>query len=157
MSGRIIRPGKINRCIIPVIGKIKVGKKNENGYPQSLDYFDATGDYAHLFHHEFGKKPKEIEIVFVSDSLEDVCDERLEIRQGSKLFARGDGNLFEVWSEKQGKRIMLSVDDHPDLMEQCEAKSGGTWKTILTLRFIIPRICTVLGVWQFSNPVSPKL
>ena len=151
MQGRIIKHDQIDRFVMPEIGKIKVGQLNDKGNPESLDYFIASGKYAHLFHDVYGPKPNSIEIVFLSDSLVDSCFERYELRKGKKLFGKGDGQIFEIWSEKDQKHVTVSIDDYPDVMERAEAKAGNTWKSILTLRFFIPSVARVLGVWTFST------
>ena len=53
--------------ILPRVGQIKIGMKNANGYPQSVDYFIPTGKYAGLFTQAYGEKPQTIQIVFPDD------------------------------------------------------------------------------------------
>src|SRR5690349_16983445 len=71
---------------LPVLGKIKVGQKvqNDNGkeYPQSLDYFIVNEDskYAGQFKSAYPDKPSTISIVFPSNNIADVCNERYECR-----------------------------------------------------------------------------
>ena len=51
-TGRIKRPeAERNRLILPRVGQIKIGMRNANGYPQSVDYFIPVGKYAGLFTH----------------------------------------------------------------------------------------------------------
>lgn len=64
MKGRIKRPeAQQSRLILPRVGQIKIGIKNANGYPQSVDYFIPTGKYAGLFTQAYGEKPQTIQIV----------------------------------------------------------------------------------------------
>ena len=48
MKGRIRREVAVSP-LPPRLGKIKCGKRSEKGFPQSVDYFIATGKYAPLF------------------------------------------------------------------------------------------------------------
>lgn len=144
MNGRIEDDHK---NYMPIVGRIKCGMVNDKGYPQSLDYFRATGNYMAMFTEAFGDKPTSIEIVFLSDTVKDVCDERYEIRKGSKLYAWGDGETFNVWDDKTDYRSFTKAN-HPDIMERVEKRLGAKWDRTLTLRFLIPRIKGVLGVWQ---------
>lgn len=59
-KGRIVRPeAEKSRLILPRVGQIKIGMKNANGYPQSVDYFIPTGKYAGLFTQAYGENPKQ--------------------------------------------------------------------------------------------------
>lgn len=81
IKGRIVRPeAEKSRLILPRVGQIKIGMKNANGYPQSVDYFIPTGKYAGLFTQAYGEKPQTIQIVFPDDDPAKVCNERYEYR-----------------------------------------------------------------------------
>jgi hypothetical protein len=153
--GRIKRKEKPkNRSPLPIVGKIKVGKKTEQGYPTSLDYFRATGKYAEHFHKQYGKKPSNIQVIFVSDDLDSVCNERLELRDNKgDLFAYGDGETFHVWSHKREEYRQTTIEETPKVKEiaQKNAKSSKGWEVVLTLRFIIPKITGVAGMWQLTT------
>lgn len=154
MNGRIItRPGTESpRLKFPRIGKIKIGMKNAKGFPQSVDYFIATGKYAGLFTQAYGDKPQTIQIVFPDDDPETVCNEIYTYRDNSgALLARGDGSIFEVWNGKQ--YVKYNVEQYPDIMERITRnnptkKGAENWEIELTLRFIIPKIRGVVGVWE---------
>ena len=158
MKGRIIRNEMINRLSLPIIGKIKIGIKDDRGLPKSIDYFVSTGKYAGLFTKAYGEKPQTIQIVFSDDNAEKVCRERYEYRndQGD-LIASGDGETFEVWDGK--KYQTLTTEQYPNLMHSIEARypnklyqrTGEGWQIVLTLNFIIPCVRGVAGVWQFST------
>lgn len=154
MNGRIVaRPGAESpRLKFPRIGKIKIGMKNARGFPQSVDYFIATGKYAGLFAQAYGDKPQTIQIVFPDDDPETVCNEIYTYRDNSgALLARGDGSIFEVWNGKQ--YVKYNVEQYPDIMERITRnnptkKGAENWEIELTLRFIIPKIRGVVGVWE---------
>lgn len=140
---------------LPEIGRLHIGLKNASGYPQSIDYFRATGKYAGLFEKAMGEKPSTIQVIFPSDDPLKVCNERYEYRDNSgALVARGDGRVFEVWDGK--KYAPYSVEQYPNIMQQicqkCPKKRGeDNWDIVLTLRFIVPAVRGVVGVWQFST------
>ena len=160
MTGRIYRPEQGAGILeLPEIGRLHIGKKQmgQNGreYPVSVDYFIPAGKYAGMFTAALGEKPQTIQIIFPDDSPEKVCNERYEFRDDKgALVARGDGRTFEIWDGK--KYVPYSVDAYPDIMDQI-AKNNPTkrgadnWDIVLTLRFIVPAVRGIVGVWQFST------
>lgn len=150
MSGRIIR--ETRRESLTRIGKIKIGEKyvNQAGkeIPRSLDYFVADGTYKNLFDSAFGEKPNSIEIVFISDQEEDSCYERLELRQGAKLFAYGDGCNFKIWDQNSNVYVNRELDT--DGILELEKKIKSKFEEVLTLNFLIPRI-KVFGFWSLTT------
>lgn len=160
MGGRIYRPEQGAGILeLPEIGRLHIGKKQmgQNGreYPVSVDYFIPAGKYAGMFTQALGEKPQTIQIIFPDDSPEKVCNERYEYRDDKgALVARGDGRTFEIWDGK--KYVPYSVDAYPDIMDQI-AKNNPTkrgadnWDIVLTLRFIVPAVRGIVGVWQFST------
>lgn len=160
MGGRIIRPEQGAGILeLPEIGRLHIGKKQmgQNGreYPVSVDYFIPTGKYAGLFTNALGEKPQTITVIFPSDDAAQVCNERYEYRDDKgALVARGDGHTFEIWDGK--KYAPYSVDQYPDIMDQITARNptkrgAENWDIALTLRFIVPAVRGVVGVWQFST------
>ena len=156
MGGRIVRPEQgVGILELPEIGRLHIGMKNDRGLPTSIDWFRPTGKYAGLFTQALGEKPQTVTIIFPSDDAAQVCNERYEYRDDKgALVARGDGRTFEIWDGK--KYVPYSVDAYPDIMDQI-AKNNPTkrgadnWDIVLTLRFIVPAVRGVVGVWQFST------
>lgn len=159
-SGRIYRPETGNDILeLPEIGRLHIGKKQagQNGreYPVSVDYFIPSGKYAALFTQALGEKPGTIQIVFPSDDASKVCNERFEYRDNAgALVARGDGRTFEIWNGKN--YAPYSVDEYPNIMDQIAQKNptkrgNDNWDIVLTLRFIVPAVRGIVGVWQFST------
>lgn len=160
MSGRIYRPEQVSGILeLPEIGRLHIGKKQmgQNGreYPVSVDYFIPAGKYAGMFTQALGEKPQTIQVIFPDDDPAKVCNERYEFRDDKgALVARGDGRTFEIWDGKH--YAPYSVDSYPDIMEQI-AKNNPTkrgaenWDIVLTLRFIVPAVRGIVGVWQFST------
>lgn len=160
MTGRIYRPEQGAAILeLPEIGRLHIGKKQmgQNGkeYPVSVDYFIPAGKYAGMFTQALGEKPQTIQVIFPDDDPAKVCNERYEFRDDKgALVARGDGRTFEIWDGKH--YAPYSVDSYPDIMEQI-AKNNPTkrgaenWDIVLTLRFIVPAVRGIVGVWQFST------
>lgn len=160
MGGRIVRNDPDAAMLeLPEIGRLHIGKKQvgQNGkeYPVSVDYFIPAGKYAGMFTDALGEKPQTIQVIFPDDNPEKVCNERFEYRDDKgALVARGDGRVFEIWDGK--KYAPYSVEQFPDIMDQVTARNPtkrGTdnWDISLTLRFIVPAVRGVVGVWQFST------
>lgn len=160
MKGRIKRPeAQQSRLILPRVGQIKIGMKNANGYPQSVDYFIPTGKYARLFTQAYGEKPQTIQIVFPDDDPAKVCNERYEYRDDDgRLIAAGDGDTFQVWDGK--KYETLTTEKYPNLMQSITKRYPNKksrqpdcdgWEVTLTLNFIVPLVRGVAGVWQFAT------
>lgn len=159
MKGRITRTEPTpERLGLPIIGKIKVGMKSAKGYPMSVDYFIPSGKYAALFAKAYGEKPQTIQIVFPDDDPSKVCNERYEYRNDEgKLVAEGDGETFKMWTGREYKEY--SATEYPDIMERIAAKHPNKavrdghdgWRVRLTMRFFIPMVRGIGGVWEFET------
>ena len=162
MKGRITRPEQGVQLELPEIGRLRIGMKAKNQYgkeyPTSVDYFIPSGKYAEMFTKALGNKPNTIAIICPDDDPENVCNERYEYRnEKGELVARGDGSTFEIWDGK--KYAPYSVERIPDIMEQVAKRNpkkprnenDNGWDMTLTLRFIVPAVRGVVGVWQFST------
>lgn len=154
MNGRIKRAdSELNKRSLPIIGKIKIGEKKEgaNGkeYPVSLDYFKPSGNYENLFWGAYGEKPNKIEIVFISENIEEVCNERFECwdSKGRKT-AHGDGEEFYLFNPSS-KEYDLKMSK-AEAIEKTKG-DGQKWSVILTLRFLIPQIRGVMGQWELNT------
>ena len=151
MKPRIKRPSEVKKNILPIVGRIKTGIKGEK-YPKSIDYFIATGNYQKYFHHFYGEKPNKIQVVFLSDDPADGCFERYEYRdENGDIYAKGDGETFQVWNGK--KYVETTIKQKPNFMNDCEnhCKSKRGWETILTLRFLLPKVNGILGLWEYTT------
>lgn len=156
MGGRIYRPEQTTGILeLPEVGRLHVGMKSDRGLPTSIDYFRPTGKYAGMFTASCGEKPQTIQVIFPSDDAQVVCNERYEYRDDrGALVARGDGRVFEVWDGK--KYAPFSIEQYPDIMALIAAKNptkrgADNWDVVLTMRFIVPAVRGVVGVWQFST------
>lgn len=160
MGGRILKKAgaETTKLVLPRVGTIKIGYKDERGFPRSVDYFIPTGKYASLFTKAYGEKPQTIQVVFPDDDPVKVCNERYEYRDDEgRLLATGDGENFQIWNGKEYQEV--SIVQSPNLMKSVEKrhpnklyqKTGDGWQIILTLNFIIPCVRGIAGVWQFST------
>lgn len=143
-SDKYVRSGSA----LPEAGRIKVGEKKKNAkgveYPSSLDYFRATGSFAEMFHKIFGAKPTKLMVVFISDELQDSCNEHFSCWEGGKLWGTGDGESFRVWDPNKTKD-----GDYVDVGNDSELLKNKKWDVTLQLRFILPEMKGVLGQWIF--------
>jgi hypothetical protein len=137
---------------LPIIGKVKVGKKTTNSagvlYPTSTDYFVATSDnpnFLSMFSEAYGEKPKALEIMFVSDNLYQSCHQRFECRDKSgRLTGYGDGVEIYIWDVKAKEYLLQDA-------ESSLVKQAGKWDMVLTMRFLLTKIRGLYGVWEFST------
>lgn len=137
----------------PIVGKIKIGMKHpEKGYPMALDYFVASGQYAKLFNEAFGDKPNCIKIIFHSSDIDHVCNERYEIRDSAgKLISDGDGAEFRIWSKAESKYIHEAPSNPTEWMQRVADKLKTEWQQVLTLRFMIPAVKGIAGLWELTT------
>jgi hypothetical protein len=151
------RPAKM-----PIIGKIRVGEKRENGtsgnmYPVTLDYFKAVGDYAQRFHETFGPKPKNFGLVFINDDPAQSCNERYELRdkKNGNLIGSGDGLNFKIWDYEAKHYVDFVASDETEKKKLADYTkmwaNGEHWRVTLTVDFVIPKIASVMGLWRFES------
>jgi hypothetical protein len=149
-TGRIqSRKSESAASTLPEIGKIKIGQKHpEKGYPMSLDYFRATGNFANEFTQKYGDKPTRLSVCFISDNLQEVCNERFESWVKAKRWGWGDGLLFTVWDPKadgdKGKYVENLPPDDPRV-------KALKWDMTLTLRFVLLELRGIMGYWTFQT------
>lgn len=155
-TGRIYRPEQGAAILeLPEIGRLHIGMKNERGLPTSIDWFRPTGKYAGMFTAALGERPQTIQIIFPDDDPAKVCNERYEYRDDKgALVARGDGRTFEIWNGKI--YAPYDIAQYPDIMAQVTQnnptkRGADNWDVALTLRFIVPAVRGIVGIWQFST------
>lgn len=154
-----------NRLGFSIIGKIKIGKKNAKGYPESVDYFIPSGPYAEQFKGVYGEKPQKLTIAFPSPFPEVCCNHRIEGRDSKgNLAAVSDGLNHKLWDDATKSYL-------PATNEQLEnAKTKGiyvtegygdsakkvlmpvrNWVERLTLRFVLLDMKGIYAVWELST------
>jgi len=149
MTGRIKKETPIEK--ISVVGKIKIGEKSEQGLPKSIDYFKVDSRYKTYFYEAYGEKPSKLEVIFLSNIESEVCNQRYEIRQKGKLMGFGDGEIFHLWKDKIKDYQVNTIKQNPDLMARVSESLKQSWNETLTLRFFLPRITGLYGVWQLTT------
>jgi hypothetical protein len=117
-------------------------------YPKSLDYFKPTGNFANEFAMRYGDKPTKLSVCFVSDDLNEVCNERYESWVKGKRWGHGDGSLFTVWdasaNENKGAYIQNLTSADPRV-------KALKWDVMLTLRFVLLELKGIMGYWRFET------
>ena len=158
LTGRIKREAITTNAKLPILGKIKCGEMTEGkggkSHPRSLDYFIATGKFAHYFDEVFKDKPQRIPIAFISDRVQDVCNQSFVLRGGDgRLWGSGDGETFRIFNPNKGVEDyeVHTRADSPNIMNRMADKVGAEWKETLELTFIIPSIRSVVGQWRFTT------
>ncbi len=151
MKGRISSGGVQQGSTLPEIGKIKVGMKTDRGLPTSLDYFRATGDFANKFQSLFGDKPTELKVAFVSNNVEEVCNEQFQAWDKGKRFGWGDGETFTVWNPTGGKDGKGGYESGVDKDDPRVKSLGKLWDRYLTMRFVLLEMKGILGYWTFQT------
>lgn len=133
---------------MPEIGKVKIGEKAKSAsgveYPKSLDYFRATGNFANQFNQIYGNQPKKLSVVFISDDLNEVCNERYECWIKGKRWGWGDGATFTVY-EETSKAYLNDIPAADPRVRNLK------WDIMLTLRFVLLEMRGILGYWTFST------
>ena len=150
MTGRIqSRKSESAASTLPEIGKVKIGEKAPNGnYPRSLDYFKPTGNFANEFTMKYGDKPTRLSVCFISDDLNEVCNERFESWVKGKRWGWGDGSLFSVWDATALEGKGTYVHGLPASDPRVKALK---WDVMLTLRFVLLELKGIMGVWRFET------
>jgi hypothetical protein len=151
LTGRVKRKNEVseNQSRFPILGKIKVGQKSDRGAPQSVDYFICDSKYASFFKAAYGEKPQTIQVIFVSDDTSESCNERWECRDsGGKLAGYGDGEDYYLYDPTSDRYVLVDTSSHEGKQL---LKQAGKWEIILTIKFIVPAIRGVFGVFTYST------
>jgi hypothetical protein len=117
----------------------------------SLDYFKADGKYADMFTKVYGDKPDRIQIIFISDDDNISCDELWEGREKATgdLAGKSDGETYELWDYDSQSGYIPTKDKKK--VAEFSKQHSVEWSVILTLRFIIPAIPEVFGMWKLQT------
>lgn len=151
---------------LPEIGRLSIGADMEGrSFPGAIDYFRVKTKNrvveSQMF-QKYGKEPKTLPIFFNTNSIENHCIERLELRDNAgKMLAYGDGENFMIWKAARKDYVATSISDRPDIVEKAlefartgitnEAKRAAIdWKHTLDLRFCIKEV-GAMGFWQLST------
>lgn len=152
-TGRISKRKDVSAASsLPEIGKIKIGEKKTNAkgveYPSALDYFKPTGTFANEFTKLYGQQPRKLNIAFISDDINEVCNQRFECWDGGKRWGYGTGELFTVWDKSAGGGKGAYVDNVESTDPRVKALK---WDEMLTLRFVLLEMKGIMGYWRFET------
>lgn len=147
-TGRITqRRSEVSASTLPEIGRIKIGEKAKTAagveYPKALDYFRATGNFTPQFNTIYGSKPTKLSVVFISDDLSEVCNERYESWVKGKRWGWGDGEIFTVYDESS--KTYIEVPKSDTRVQKLK------WDIMLTLRFVLLEMKGIMGYWTFAT------
>ncbi|MBA7613099.1 hypothetical protein ES703_20342 [subsurface metagenome] len=146
-----------NARILPRLGKIRLGIKvdepNKKPYPKALDYFNVPDEIKPIV----GEKPKELQIVFPSNDMEQVARQYLRCYgQTFGLVCWGDGvNCHRKVDTLTGDLAGRNTKDWEwkDNMtcdyEECP-EYGARCRRVMNLMFMLPDV-PGLGVWQIDT------
>jgi hypothetical protein len=120
--------------------------KNEKGFPMSLDYFICDSQYKRYFDAAYPEKPSTIQIAFISNDFTDSCFERYECRdKDGRMVGYGDGEEWYLYNPDPKVKKYLLTDDKERI------RAAGKWEILLTLKFVIPKIRGLFGLFSFTT------
>ncbi len=131
---------------LPRVGIIRLGvkKKSAKGteYPSAVDYFVCPDEVKKVY----GEKPRELDIVFPLDEIDDVFPQFYKRYGHSKgLVCKGDGERANQINEKTGE-----FEEVECLGQQCPFYQAKKCKEVATLNFILPKI-QLDGIYQLHT------
>jgi hypothetical protein len=167
--------GLTDRRRLPRIGKVRLGYRDEKGVPHALDHFCVREDgstsraAAEAFLEVYESEPRELDIMFPTDEVEDWCDPWYRMfSQSWKAVCRGDGEVAEAkWDPNQDGPRPEGVDGGtwankhsqswvprtiPCLAERCPMQEGDRPQCRLSLNFffLLPKVRGI-GAWQLDT------
>lgn len=159
----------------PRLGEIRLGEKDENGYPKALDYFVVPPEVQEVY----GPEPRELDIMFPHEDLEVVMPAALK-RYGEQwgLICRGDGEiatLSSLYARKNPQEYQLRFEQGRFIGPDGEAlpvlpgEDGRGWvqircpyrncphyqrqhcREVVLLNVLLPKVPGVLGVYTLAT------
>jgi len=167
--------GLTDRRRLPRCGKVHLGERNEKGVPHAVDYFlvreDATTPFAaaEAFRDVYGAEPRELDIMFPTDDVEDWCDPFFRMfSQSWQNVCKGDGEAAQAkwdpnqdgprpegaeggtWANRDSKAWVPRTI--PCLGENCIMQQGDRPQCRLSLNlfFLLPKVRGI-GAWQLDT------
>ena len=96
---RLPRAGKIR------LGEKRISQKSGNPYPAATDFFVWPEESKRVLTELFGEKAREMDIMFPSEDLEQICPQYLKRYGTSGLLCRGDGVMAECVNQETGEWV----------------------------------------------------
>ncbi len=147
-----------NKNALTICGKIKIGQKHETkGYPQSLDYFRPTGQFAAEFTKQYGEQPKKILIFFPN---ENALIQEYELHVGTVRRGVSDGLTVEVKPDEEFETNVFANTDKAEtymknFMDEMNAKypakHPAKWQLSCKMKFLLYELRGIMGLWQFET------
>lgn len=130
----------------PRLGKIRIGEKaispKGKEYPVSRDYFVCPVEVKDVC----GEKPKELDVMFLSDDIEDVFPTYYKMYgQTSGLKCRGDGITANKLNKTTGN---FEEIDCPG--QECPDYEAKRCRRIGALKFLLPKV-NGIGIWEIDT------
>lgn len=134
-----------NRGRIPRLGKIRLGikkKGTKSEYPSAVDYFVCPIEVRAVY----GDKPKQLQVAFHSDELEEVFPQYYK-RYGKStgLVCKGDGEIANQINPETGEFVEIECHGR-----ECDFYKKNRCKAIGNLYFMI-RGVKRFGVYQLDT------
>lgn len=126
----------------PRLGKIRIGEKTEKGYPISRDHFVCPDEVKAVY----GDEPKELDIMFLSDDIEDVFPAYYKMYgQTAGLKCRGDGITADRLNKATGEFEEIECPGR-----ECPEYEAKQCRRIGALKFLLPKV-NGLGIWEIDT------
>jgi hypothetical protein len=131
---------------LPRLGKIYLGDKEQGDkgpYPRATDHF-VIKDLPEVV-AVYGKKPKELDIMFPVNDLEIVFPQWYKRYGKSGLLCRGDGETAEMVDKDTGE-----IKKIPCPGMECTWFQQKHCRYLAHLQFLLPKV-SILGVYQIDT------
>jgi hypothetical protein len=146
---------------LPRLGKIRLGIKEKNAsgkeYPEKIDYFLLDPDDESILasvREVYGEKPKALDIMFASESPEQVFPQYLKRYSFGTLACKGDGEegIQRNFSRQTvgSKDQMVRGEDTKVKCEGCTYRRQNKCRPLASLMFLLPKIPGI-GCWQLDT------
>jgi hypothetical protein len=141
---RLPRAGKIR------LGEKRISQKSGNPYPAATDFFVWPEESKRVLTELFGEKAREMDIMFPSEDLEQICPQYLKRYGTSGLLCRGDGVMAECVNQETGEWVEITCNPEECPYFSPPDPSKKSCRQVMNLRFIIPQLISE-GVWQLDT------
>ena len=147
---KTVKENAIKKSPWRYLGRIRLGRKDEKGYPQDLDHFVIPAEYQKVL----GDRPQELKIMLAHPTLEENFDTGAAIwnKNGSKMcWTRDDVTaqryeLVNPQGGQDGPRQWVTIPC-PNLA--CEYRQSGRCTASGLFRFMVPETQTP-GIFDLS-------
>lgn len=147
--------GVSDRRRLPRAGKIRLGEKaisEKTGvsYPKPVDYFVWPEEYKEVLTELFGERAREMDIMFPTEDLEQICPQYLKRYGTTGLLCRGDGVVAECVNQETGEWVEIECNPEECAYFSPPDPAKKSCRQVMNLRFVIPQLISE-GVWQLDT------